>query len=361
MIVHIANPIYDTVFKYLMEDERIARILLSALLKKNVVKVEQRPHEYVNTSRSDISMFRIDFGATIREEDGGEHLVLIELQKTWLETETLRFRQYLGVQYSRKENIVEESEDKHALPMVAVYLLGHRVGDFTAPVIYVSHKTYDYDGREIVGACPNAFVESLTHDSIIVQIPLLRGRVTNRLEKLLSVFRQTGSSQGDRQTIRVEEDAYAGDAEMEYILKRLVSAAADPEVRQDMNVEDEFFKAIEERDTTILLRDKTIKEQGDTIKEQGNTIKEQGNTIKEQGNTIKEQGNTIKEQGDTIKEQGDTIKEQGKQLEDQERQLAEKDRLLGNAVRGMLSQGMDAATVASLLGLSEEEVCSYRQ
>ena len=347
MIVHIANPIYDTVFKYLMEDERIARILLSALLKKNVVKVEQRPHEYVNTSRSDISMFRIDFGATIREEDGGEHLVLIELQKTWLETETLRFRQYLGVQYSRKENIVEESEDKHALPMVAVYLLGHRVGDFTAPVIYVSHKTYDYDGREIVGACPNAFVESLTHDSIIVQIPLLRGRVTNRLEKLLSVFRQTGSSQGDRQTIRVEEDAYAGDAEMEYILKRLVSAAADPEVRQDMNVEDEFFKAIEERDTTILLRDKTIKEQGDTIKEQGNTIKEQGNTIKEQGNTIKEQGNTIKEQG--------------KQLEDQERQLAEKDRLLGNAVRGMLSQGMDAATVASLLGLSEEEVCSYRQ
>ena len=120
---------------------------------------------------------------------------------------------------------------------------------------------------------------------------------------------------------------------MEYILKRLVSAAADPEVRQDMNVEDEFFKAIEERDTTILLRDKTIKEQGDTIKEQGNTIKEQGNTIKEQG----------------------------KQLEDQERQLAEKDRLLGNAVRGMLSQGMDAATVASLLGLSEEEVCSYRQ
>ena len=145
-MVHIANPIYDTVFKYLMEDERIARILLSALLKKNVVKVEQRPHEYVNTSRSDISMFRIDFGATIREEDGGEHLVLIELQKTWLETETLRFRQYLGVQYSRKENIVEESEDKHALPMVAVYLLGHRVGDFTAPVIYVNHKTYDYDG-----------------------------------------------------------------------------------------------------------------------------------------------------------------------------------------------------------------------
>lgn len=326
MIVHIANPIYDTVLKYLMEDERIARILLSALLKKNVVKVEQRPHEYVNTSRSDISMFRIDFGATIREEDGGEHLVLIELQKTWLETETLRFRQYLGVQYSRKENIVEESADKHALPMVAVYLLGHRVGDFTTPVIYVSHKAYDYDGREIVGVCSNAFVESLTHDSIIVQIPLLRGRVTNRLEKLLSVFWQPDISQRDRQILQYEDDNDADDAEMNRILLRLLSAATHPEIRQGMNMEDELIKVIEDRDTTILLRNKKIKEQEKELAEQERQLAEQE-----------------------------------KELAEQDKKLAEQNRLLGNAVRRMLAQGMDAATVASLLGLSEEEVCSYRQ
>ena len=29
-MLHIANPIYDSVFKYLMEDERIAKTLLSA-------------------------------------------------------------------------------------------------------------------------------------------------------------------------------------------------------------------------------------------------------------------------------------------------------------------------------------------
>ena len=29
-MMNIANPIYDTVFKYLMEDERIARTILSA-------------------------------------------------------------------------------------------------------------------------------------------------------------------------------------------------------------------------------------------------------------------------------------------------------------------------------------------
>lgn len=34
MIVHVANPIYDSVFKYIMEDPRIAKTVLSALLKK---------------------------------------------------------------------------------------------------------------------------------------------------------------------------------------------------------------------------------------------------------------------------------------------------------------------------------------
>lgn len=44
----VANPIYDSVFKFLMEDERIAKTVLSALLKKEVVSVEMRRHEHPN-------------------------------------------------------------------------------------------------------------------------------------------------------------------------------------------------------------------------------------------------------------------------------------------------------------------------
>ena len=65
MMIHIANPIYDSVFKYLMEDERIAKIILSALLKKEVVDVQVRRNEYTNGTRDQVSMFRIDFGAQI--------------------------------------------------------------------------------------------------------------------------------------------------------------------------------------------------------------------------------------------------------------------------------------------------------
>ena len=36
MTTIIANPIYDSVFKFLLEDERVAKVLISALLQKEV-------------------------------------------------------------------------------------------------------------------------------------------------------------------------------------------------------------------------------------------------------------------------------------------------------------------------------------
>ena len=41
MVIHVANPIYDSVFKYLIEDERIAKTILSALLSAPA-RIQQR-------------------------------------------------------------------------------------------------------------------------------------------------------------------------------------------------------------------------------------------------------------------------------------------------------------------------------
>ena len=74
----IANPIYDTVFKYLMEDERIARTILSALLKEEIVKVEGH---VVKERLVHPSIFRMDFKSSIMYSDGALHEVTIVLKK----------------------------------------------------------------------------------------------------------------------------------------------------------------------------------------------------------------------------------------------------------------------------------------
>ena len=293
MKISIANPIYDVVFKYLMEDERIAKTILSALLKKEVRSVALRRNEYSNTSRDSISIFRLDFNATVVEQDGSERLILVELQKTWLETETLRFRQYLGAQYSQSDNIIIRDGRRYGLPMVAVYILGHRVGDIDKPVIYVKHDVYDYNGEKVTEGIPDPFVESLIHDSIIVQIPLLKNFASGRLAKVLSIFDQSRKDKSSEQLLNVDESAYDGDNDMEYIVHRLTSAAADTELRQNMNVEDEYFSAIEERDTQLMQQEKTIKEQAGKLEEQAGKLEEQSNTIRSAVAALKKTGMTV--------------------------------------------------------------------
>ena len=275
----IANPIYDIVFKYLMEDERIARTILSALLKQEVVKVEVRPHEYANANRDTLSVFRIDFGATVRESDGTERLMLIELQKTWLPTETLRFRQYLGVHYSNPSNI---AADGNALPTVAVYLLGHKVGDIAEPVLYVKHHAFDYEGRQVTQGLPDPFVESLTHDSIIVQIPRLHGRINNRLDEVLSVFDQSCQSAQTQHMLDIDETRYdESDADMQRILRRLLMAATNAEMRHDMNVEDEYFSIIEKQDTEILIKTRELAEKKVQLEEKSAQLEEKSAELEE--------------------------------------------------------------------------------
>ncbi len=304
----IANPIYDSVFKFLMEDERVAKTILSALLKKDIVKVEVRPHEYSNSQRDSLSMFRIDFAATVREEDGNKRMILIEVQKTWLETETLRFRQYLGVQYQRKENIIADSKEGYAMPMVAVYILGHRVGDIDEAVLYVHHEAYDYDNQRVTKGIPNPFVDSLTHDSIIVQIPLLHGQINNRLDKVLSVFDQTLHLPESEHFLNFDESRYQDDEDMQPILHRLLMAASDADTRQDMNVEDEYYSIIEKRDTEIMLNARKIAEQNVELSEQRAQLSEQRAQLSEQQAQLSEQRTQLSEQQAQLSEQQSQLK-----------------------------------------------------
>ena len=329
MILTLANPIYDSVFKFLMEDERVARTVLTALLKKEVVSVEMRRHEHPNVTRNEISMFRIDFAARVREDDGSVRLILIELQKTWLDTETLRFRQYLAAQYNAEENIVkEEGNRSHALPMVAVYLLGHRVGEVEEPVVYVNHVARNYDGEEVKEGMSDPFIGSLVHDSIIVQLPLLQGKINNRLYKVLSVFDQHNRDRGNRHYVKLDERNYEGDQDMMYLIHRLAQATVDADLREDMKEEDLYFSEIENRDTLIMEAKKNLAEKDSQLAEQKSQLAEQKSQLAEQESQLAEQKS---------------------QLEKQNNQLL-------SMAKAMQQSGMDLQTIATAMQLPMEKV-----
>lgn len=343
MICSVANPIYDCVFKFLMEDERIAKTILSALLKKDVLSVEMRRHEHPNVTRDKISMFRIDFAARVRENDGTVRLILIELQKTWIDTEALRFRRYLAAQYNAEENMVKEGElQGYAVPMIAVYLLGHRVGEIDKAVVYVTHNAFDYDGKVVEGGMKDPFINSLIHDSIIVQIPLLHGKINNRLDRVLSVFDQSQRDAKNQQIVCLDEKEYANDSDMMYILHRLSLAAMDADVRQEMNDEDEFFSVLEARDTQVMKLNKQLTEK-----------KRQ---LSEKNAQLSEKNAQLSEKNAQLAEQDAQLSEKNAQLSEQKAQLSEQREQIKRMVKAMIDSGMPIDTVAKAINKTVEEI-----
>lgn len=128
--------------------------------------------------------------------------------------------------------------------------------------------------------------------------------------------------------MNIDESEYEDDAEMMHIIHRLLAAAADAKLRQDMNVEDEYFLAIENRDTAIMQRDKLIKEQDKQIADQGKRLVDQGKQIAEQD----------------------------KQIAEQDKQLANKDDIIISSAKIMKKNGMSIEEIAAITKLSEDEI-----
>ena len=266
----IANPIYDIVFKYLMEDLDIAKGLLSTILNVEIIELSFQPQETISETPQDtktIRVYRIDFAAIIKQTDGQIKKVLIELQKTKRNTNAIRFRRYLGENYQKEDTIIDiyGKERKRALEIITIYLLGFQLNKTPTAVLYSKPCFLDLVNNESAEyAHAEEFIKLLTHESYFIQIPRLVEPTKTRIERVLSVFNQTFKSSDDHS---LNYELIDDDPLLQKMVNRLTRAIADEEMRRKMNVEDEIERefaeyqdTIEQKDEEIRLKDLKIKE-----------------------------------------------------------------------------------------------------
>ena len=272
--MQIANPIYDAVFKFMMKDNKVAKLLLSAIIGEEIIKLDFRPTELEIPLNEAITVLRMDFNALVHYQDGTEQLIIIEIQKAKLHTDIMRFRRYLGEQYMNSSNSkeVETARDgirKKAFPILSIYFLGHPLEHATdIPVIKVARQYYNLATGEVLTE-KEEFIESLTHDSYIIQIRYLSGNRGTELEQLLSIFDQ--SNQGkDFHILTIKEEEVP--KRYRPVLRRLLLAIADAKVRQLMNAEDDIIEEFQNYTRLIEKKEQIIGEKEQEIKNFKQTI-----------------------------------------------------------------------------------------
>jgi hypothetical protein len=247
----IANPLYDVVFRYMMEDNKVAKLFLSAIIGEEIEELIFKPTEYSRKIEDrDITVTRMDFSAKIRLENGDYRLILIELQKSKYFFQIMRFRRYLGKQYQNPENFytVAEREEKYGLPIYPIYILGEAFTEEKIPVIQVRRDYIDAATQEkILEKYP--FIEALTHDATVIQIPYLKENRRTVLEQFLEIFDQTKKSDETGHFLEINEEDYP--ERYHEIIRRLRKAIANPQIESDMDFEDDVFEAFNKQENKL--------------------------------------------------------------------------------------------------------------
>jgi len=176
----IANPIYDVIFKRLLENDRVAKFFIGAILDCEVLSLVPttidniKPDEVVLTA----TLFNKYFAATIVTKDEGEKSVIIEIQKVNLLMEIYQFWDNVGKKYTPSK-----------LPIITIYIVGFTLSvDTPAFGGKVSHYRDLLTNEELV--VRDHFVEQLTHCAYFIQIPRIKPCQDTTLNMVLSIFEQ---------------------------------------------------------------------------------------------------------------------------------------------------------------------------
>jgi len=297
-LTRIANPIYDGAFKYLLDDNKVARLFLSTMIGEEIVELTFRPTEHrTDVEQRNVTVFRIDFSARIALPNGGEKLVIIEIQKAKFASDIMRFRKYLGRQYLSKENSYMVNGELRAMPILSIYLLGHSLEHTESPVIRVIRQYLDATGREQI-AHQEDFIESLTHDSIIVQIPHLKQRRQNDLESLLGIFDQSQKDPADAHTLSIREEDYP--KKFHGVIRRLIKAISEPDVRETMEVEDDYLEDLEDMERLVAATNAALAEKSAALAEKSAALAEKDAALTEKDAALTEKDAELTEKDAVI-------------------------------------------------------------
>jgi hypothetical protein len=172
-----------------MSNDRLARKVLSVILDKEVLELELAQQEVVvEDEERRFTLYRLDFKAIIQDELGKTEKVLIELQKSKLPTNILRFRNYLGLSYTQKK--AKKSELQLVpLPIISIYILGYNITDIPLMATKVDRKIVDLSLQEEV-QIESDFIELLTHACYILQVRRLPKKRQTKIEQFMMLFNQ---------------------------------------------------------------------------------------------------------------------------------------------------------------------------
>ncbi|MCU6771025.1 hypothetical protein OCV82_04650, partial [Bacteroides cellulolyticus] len=119
--------------------------------------------------------------------------------------------------------------------------------------------------------------------------------------------------------------------EEQLVVDRLIKAAVEPDVRRDMDVEDEILSEIESRDTTIMMKNKELE--------------------------LKNK--ELESKSQELESKSQELESKSQELESKSQELISKNKMLGNMISLLRKQGLSDEDIAKELNIGINKLSEY--
>ncbi len=357
----IPNPIYDVVFRYLMQDDGSAIIILSTLINQKIIQLDFRPTTHAQkktdqenkqqierlkskkyekakskiindtklnkiekekkineiiikapTTEQDIKLVHLDFTAIIELEDGQQEMVIIELQKVENESDIFRFREYIASNLIKKRKVAVTDSDTGLTKkkevhyrLIQIFILNFTIENEIQDLMIRTKqlKTGIFTNKNFDSDIN--FIQELTYEIYVVQLPYISKidetayKYSEYKNELYALLKIFDQQEiTDDNEHRLKLAKKIFPKSLERVLKRLGSADIDnPDLEKQMRAEDVYLNALKDRDNKISYFKLKFKE---TTKELDSNTKELGNEkkiIKDKDKRILKYAKFLKDNG----------------------------------------------------------------
>jgi len=311
----IPNPIYDVVFRYLMEDPDSAMIVISTLINEKIKKLHLEPitHSEKNENqvkieiqdpkaKNDIYLFHLDFTAVIELPDGSEELIMIELQKASEPEDIFRFKRYISKNFQKKQEKEITDPKTQAIEtvnkpirLIPIFILNFRIENEINDLLIKTNriKTGIFKNKNLQKH--NEFIDNLSFDILVVQLPNLQNVVEDdykddeykqKLYTLLKLFDQKSKVKDNEHRLRIIRKFFP--VFLDRVIKRIQPASINnPNLEEQMFAEDEYLKTLIRRDNRITYLEEQLDKKYKAIEDEKHKAKqfqiEFAKTLKENG------------------------------------------------------------------------------
>ena len=295
MNIRILNPVYDSVFKILLENTFVAKGLISRIIGYKIKELTALPSERAKDKlmrKYNIAIYRLDFVALIENEHGEPEHLIIEMQKSAITPHLDRFRQYLGDELRRKVPVKQKNGKTkfEFLPITTIYFIEKSFNKKLPPILFADKKYFDVLGNKEYTQKVGKLVKCLTNKAFFIQTENLPPDMKGDLEILNTfsnqlVIKEEGDGQDLVLEIPYDDIDNIKDPVYREVVKILMALVGDDKLKRQMRDEriyenylDQMEMQLREKDQAIEQKDQALEQKDDKIRNTVQLMKRLGAT-----------------------------------------------------------------------------------